>query len=206
METQGATRDHARSSEDNHRVNPAGLLLVLLGVAGYTVSVFLHWLGQGKQTGVVDSGPGERTVNGYDLNTVLPLLALLGIGLLIALIYAYGKAAHGQHRGLSLVTMAVGLATVGMAVCYLIDPPGVNGLANNLSTKIGPFVALASAAIWSIGAGLLANGTEGDHHDGHPDQHANVTSYQTASVPSAVDSRYANPMDQDRPNVRPTGI
>ncbi len=108
-------------------------------------------------------------MNGYDLTPVLPFVALLGVGLVIAVLYAYGKAAHGQHRGLSLVTMASGLAAAGLAVCYLIDPPGLGGVVNTITTKIGIFVALASAALWSIGAGLSANQTEGDHHEGYDD-------------------------------------
>ncbi len=169
MTSSGAVRDSQRHDRGTHRANPLGALLAVLGVAGFCVSIFLNWTGAGSRTGVVDAGPGEQTLNGYDLTPVLPFVALLGVGLVIAVLYAYGKAAHGQHRGLSLVTMATGLAAVGLAVCYLIDPPGLGGAANNVTTKIGIFVALASAAVWSIGAGLFADQTEGDHHEGYDD-------------------------------------
>jgi len=118
-------RDGQRHDRGTHRANPLGALLAVLGVAGFCVSIFLNWIGAGSRTGVVDAGPGEQTLNGYDLTPVLPFVALLGAG----------------------------LAAVGLAVCYLIDPPGLGGAANNVTTKIGIFVALASAAVWSIGAG-----------------------------------------------------
>lgn len=146
-------------ADADRRANPLGALLAIVGIAGFSVAVFLAWLGPANDTNVQG---GDRAVSGYNLNAVIPFAALLGIGLAIALLYAQGKATRRQHRGLTLVTMAVGLAAFGLSVAYLVNPPGAAGRLDTASTKIGVFVALASAALWSLGAGLFATQIEGD--------------------------------------------
>jgi len=163
MTTQGSYGDGTLHGQRRDRANPIGSLLAIIGIAAFSVAVFLDWLGPDDKR----AQGGARSISGYNLNTIIPFTALLGIGLAIALLYAQAKATRRQHRGLTLVTMAVGLAATGLAVAYLVKPPGVNGAADNATSKLGIFVALGGGALWALGAGLFATQAEGDdRYDG----------------------------------------
>ncbi|MCC2318492.1 hypothetical protein LJN54_11150 [Cellulomonas sp. zg-Y138] len=118
----------------------------------FNISPFLNW--------VNPDGADPRT--GYETDSLVPFIAYLGIGLLIALIYANKRARRGQHRGLTLVTMAVGIAAAIQCLAFAINPMGGLERGDDLSTDIGVWVGLIGAAIWAIGAGLLAKEDEGD--------------------------------------------
>jgi hypothetical protein len=90
------------------------------------------------------------------------LAANLGLGLLVALAYAAKRARRGQHRGLTLVTMAVGIAATLQSLAFAINPMGGLERGDDLSSDIGVWVGLIGAAIWAVGAAMLAKEIEGD--------------------------------------------
>jgi len=191
MTTTGATREGLPVGERHVRANPLGALLSLVGIAAFSVAVFLDWLG-------VEDGSAQgrgRAISGYDLNTIIPFTALLGVGLAVSLLYALAKATRRQHRGLTLVTMAVGLAATGLAVAYLVNPPGVAGAADNATTKSGVFVALAGGALWSLGAGLFAAQPQGDdrHDDAAYPLHSSVGTSRHEVYPADDATRSGTP-------------
>lgn len=73
-----------------------------------------------------------------------------------------GVARGRQHRGLSLTTMAVGIAAVLLSLGYVFDVPGAFERGSDLDTEIGAWIGLLGGIIWSVGAGLLAKEPEGD--------------------------------------------
>jgi hypothetical protein len=137
-----------------------GAHVATVGVVVFLIATFLDWV----STGGADSTSGS----GYETDTTIPLLAYLGIGLVIGLQYAAGRARGRQHRGLSLTTMAVGIAAVLLSLSYVFDAPGAFERGSDLNTEIGTWVGLIGGIIWSVGTGLLAKEPEGDDdwHDG----------------------------------------
>ena len=179
--TSGAYRQGTSPEHHVHKANPIGSILTMIGVAGFSVAVFLDWLG-------VEDGDAQnsgRSISGYDLTPLLPFIALFGIGLVVGLLYAQGRATRRQHRGLTLVTMAAGIAAAGMALAYLINPPGLAGSADNATTKLGIYVALISAALWALGSALFAKEAEGDDHHDLTTTHATQSdAYPNVGVPT----------------------
>ncbi|WP_369055555.1 hypothetical protein [Kineococcus terrestris] len=99
---------------------------------------------------------------GYETDSLVPFTAYLGLGLLLAMLYARGRARRGQHRGLTLVSMAVGLAATVQCVAFALNPMGGLERGDALNPAIGVFTGIVGAALWSIGSGLLAKEVEGD--------------------------------------------
>jgi len=139
------------------RARSTGLAVAAAGIVVFNVSPFLNWVGFNDEMDF-------RT--GYETDSLVPFIAYLGLGLLVAMAYARGRAHRGQHRGLSLVSMAVGIAATIQAVAFALNPMGGLERGDDLSAQIGVFVAIIGAAIWAIGSGLLAKEIEGDDHDG----------------------------------------
>lgn len=73
--------------------------------------------------------------------------AYLGIGLLVAMAYARSRARRGQHRGLTLVSMAVALAATLQAVAFSINPMGGLERGDDLTAQIGVYIAIIGAAL-----------------------------------------------------------
>ncbi|RBY85086.1 hypothetical protein DQ240_12685 [Blastococcus sp. TF02A-26] len=119
----------------------------------FLISVFLDWFS------VTDA---DESVSGYDADGANPLTAYIGVGLVIALFYAMSRARGGQHRGLTLVTMAVGIAATLLALSNLFDATGVASFDTEVEVEIGVWIALLGGIVWSVGAGLLAKEPEGD--------------------------------------------
>ena len=118
----------------SRRANPMGLYLTLAGIALFTIAVFLDWLA----TDIEDTERvGGASVSGYETDSLIPFVAYVGIGLAAALLYAMTRAHRRQHRGLTLTSMAVGIAATLLALSYLIDAPGVFEGARDLSPEIG---------------------------------------------------------------------
>ena len=143
-----------REVRRDHRANPLGAYVATAGVVVFLIATFLDW--------VSTNGDATATGSGYETDTVIPLLAFLGLGLAAALLYALNRARGRQHRGLSLVTMAVGVAATGISLGYVLDIPGAFERTADLSTEVGAFVGLVGAIIWTVGAFLLAKEPEGD--------------------------------------------
>ena len=149
-----AAHSNDRAVRRDHRANPMGAYVATAGVVVFLIATFLDW--------VSTNGETTTTGSGYETDTVIPLLAFLGLGLAAALNYALNRARGRQHRGLSLVTMAVGIAAVGISLGYVFDAPGAFERTADLSTEFGAFVGLIGAIVWTVGAFLLAKEPEGD--------------------------------------------
>ncbi len=136
--------------------------MAITGIVIFTIATFIDWVS-------TSDADASTSGSGYETDTVIPLLAFLGLGLAVALLYAASRARGRQHRGLSLVTMAVGIAAVGIALSYVFDAPGAFERGSDLDTEAGAWIGLIGGIVWSIGAGLLAKEPEGDDdwHDAH---------------------------------------
>jgi ABC-type Fe3+-siderophore transport system permease subunit len=158
--SRGRTVEHAR------RANTTGAHVATAGVVVFLIATFLTW--------VSTEGADSTSGSGYETDTVIPLIAFLGIGLVVAVQYAAARARGRQHRGLSLTTMAVGIAAVLLSLGYVIDVPGAFERGADLNTEIGAWIGLVGGIIWSVGAGLLAKEPEGDDDwtDHHTEAHS----------------------------------
>ena len=139
-----------------------GAYISMAGIALFTIAVFLDWL----SVDVNDAARGDSSsVSGYEADSLIPWVAYLGIGLAAALLYAMTRAYRRQHRGLSLTSMAVGIAATLLALSYLIDAPGISESGTDISPEIGVWLALLGGLLWAAGSGLFAKEIEGDDRD-----------------------------------------
>ena len=102
------------------------------GVVVFLVATFLDW---------VSTDNGSVTGSADETDTSIPLVAFLGLGLAAALLYALNRARGRQHRGLSLATMAAGIAAAGLALSYLLDAPGALERGGDYSAEVGTWIA-----------------------------------------------------------------
>ena len=150
-----STTAHSHQGELRHdrRANPMGAYVATGGVVVFLVATFLDW---------VSTEGGSVTGSGYETDTTIPLVAFLGVGLATALLYALNRARGRQHRGLSLTTMAAGIAAAGLALSYILDAPGALERGGDYSAEVGAWIGLVGAIVWAVGAFLLAKEPEGD--------------------------------------------
>ncbi len=146
----------ARATTIEKRASPTGAYVAIAGIAVFLVSTYLTW--------VSTTGEDATSATGYETDTVIAFTAFLGVGLAVGLLYAMQRARRRQHRGLTLTTMAVGIAAVLLSLGYVFDPPGAFERGGDLDTELGAWVGLVGAIVWSVGAGLFAKETEGDDH------------------------------------------
>jgi hypothetical protein len=144
-----------------------GAYVATAGVVVFLIATFLDWVTTDQ----------DVTGSGYETDTSIPLVAFLGVGLAAALIYALNRARGRQHRGLSLTTMAAGVAATLLAVSYILDAPGALERGGELSAQAGAWIGLLGGLVWTVGAFLLAKEPEGDD-DWAADEH--LTSGRTA--------------------------
>lgn len=165
MATPNRDRDRDRTRSHDRKATPTGLGVAALGIVIFNVSPFIDW---------VEADTGDSTVSrtGYETDSLVPFIAYLGLGLLVALLYAATRARRGQHRGLTLVTMAIGIAAALQCLAFLIEPMGGLERGDDLSVQSGVYVGLLGAVIWAVGAGLFAKEIEGDDRD-HTDHYTN---------------------------------
>ncbi|GAA4426139.1 hypothetical protein GCM10023169_24620 [Georgenia halophila] len=149
------------STRGTRRAKTTGLAVAAAGIIVFNVSPFMNWVNP-------DEGADPRT--GYETDSLVPFIAYLGLGLLIALVYAAKRARRGQHRGLTLVTMAVGIAATIQCLAFAINPMGGLERGDDLASDVGVWVGLIGAAIWAIGSAMLAKEIEGDD-DEHTDNY-----------------------------------
>jgi hypothetical protein len=128
-------------------------MVAAAGIVIFNIAPFFNWVNP-------EEGADPRT--GYETDSLVPFIAYLGLGLLVALVYAARLARRGQHRGLTLVTMAVGIAATLQCLAFGINPMGGLERGDNLSSDIGVWIGLIGALLWAVGAGLLAKEIEGD--------------------------------------------
>jgi uncharacterized membrane protein YidH (DUF202 family) len=139
-----------------------GAYVTVAGIALFTIAVFLDRL----STDIGEAAQVDgQSVSGYETDPLIPFVAYLGIGLAASLLYAMTRAHRRQHRGLTLTSMAVGIAGALLALSYLIDAPGISENGRDLSPEIGVWLALVGGLLWAAGSGLFANEIEGDHLD-----------------------------------------
>jgi len=146
---------HAPKGELRHdrRANPMGAYVATAGVVVFLIATFLDWVSTQDDT---------VTGSGYETDTAIPLVAYLGIGLAAALLYALNRARGRQHRGLSLTTMAAGIAATLLALSYILDAPGALERGGDYSAEFGSYIGLIGGIVWAVGAFLLAKEPEGD--------------------------------------------
>ncbi len=145
-----------RVEVDDRRAGKAGLAVAGLGIVIFNIAPFMNW---------VDPSGDADPRTGYATDSLVPFIAYLGLGLLLAMVYAASRARRGQHRGLTLVSMAVGLAATIQCIAFALQPMGGLERGDDLSAQIGVYVGIIGAALWALGSGLLAKEIEGD--DGH---------------------------------------
>lgn len=159
------TASDARTStvarHDTRRAATTGLAVAAVGIVVFNISPLLNWVNPGG-----DADP--RT--GYETDSLVPFIAYLGLGLLVAMVYARKLARRGQHRGLSLVSMAVGVAATIQCLAFALNPMGGLERGDGLGTDIGVWVGVIGAALWAIGSGMLAKEIEGDDHEARDGQ------------------------------------
>ncbi|WP_432544682.1 hypothetical protein [Kineococcus sp. SYSU DK002] len=158
-----ATAEPNNTTPRDTRVRTAGkggLGLAAVGIVVFNVSPLLNWVDVDETT--------SRT--GYETDSLVPFIAYLGLGLLISMAYAAKRARRGQHRGLTLVSMAVALAATIQCIAFALNPMGGLERGDDLGAALGVYVGILGAALWAIGSGLLAKEVEGDDHElGHVD-------------------------------------
>jgi hypothetical protein len=137
-----------------------GAYVATAGVVVFLIATFLDWV----------ASDDSVTGTGYETDTTIPLMAFLGLGLAAALLFALNRARGRQHRGLSLTTMAAGIAAAGLALSYLLDAPGALERGGEYTAEIGTWIGLVGAIVWAVGAFLLAKEPEGDD-DWHGGDH-----------------------------------
>jgi uncharacterized membrane protein YidH (DUF202 family) len=141
------------STLDARRARPTGLAVAAAGILVFNIAPFMNW---------VDPEGENNPRTGYEADSLVPFIAYLGVGLLVAMAYAGKRARRGQHRGLTLASMATGIAATLWSIAYALSPMGALERGDNLSAQIGIYVAILGAAVWAIGSGLLAKEIEGD--------------------------------------------
>ncbi|MBC7290845.1 MAG: hypothetical protein H5T83_05855 [Actinotalea sp.] len=130
-----------------------GLAVAAAGVAVFNISPFLNW---------VDPADSADPRTGYETDSLVPFIAYLGIGLIVAMGYAVKRARRGQHRGLTLVSMAVAVAAALQCLAFALNPMGGLERGDDLSAQIGVYVGLIGALIWTYGSYTFAQQIEGD--------------------------------------------
>ncbi|MEE6272342.1 hypothetical protein [Georgenia wangjunii] len=158
MADRRSTTDSNNTHHDSRRAKMTGLAVAAAGIVVFNVSPFFHWVNP-------EDSADPRT--GYETDSLIPFVAYLGLGLLVALVYASKRARRGQHRGLSLVSMAVGIAATIHCLAFLINPMGGLERGDDLASDIGVWVGLIGAAVWAVGSYLLAKEIEGDDEHDH---------------------------------------
>jgi drug/metabolite transporter (DMT)-like permease len=144
----------AATNRDTHRrAATTGLAVAGAGIIVFNIAPFLNW---------VDPSGDANPRTGYETDSLVPFIAYLGLGLLAAMAYAMKRAYRGQHRGLTLVSLAVGIAATLQCLAFAFNPMGGLERGDELQTQIGVYVGLLGAIIWAVGSFLLAKEIEGD--------------------------------------------
>ena len=159
------------------RARTTGLAVAGIGVLVVNIAPFLNWVSLEGET-------GSRT--GYETDSLIPFIAYLGLGLLAALAYAFKRARRGQHRGLTLTSLAVAIAATIHTIAFALNPMGGLERGDAIAADLGVFVGLLGAAVWAIGSAMLAKEIEGDD-DERTDSYTRDAARAEARVDQAAD-------------------
>ena len=143
----------ATTTTSTRTAKTTGLAVAAAGVVVFNIAPFLNWVNPAESA-------DPRT--GYETDSLVPFIAYLGIGLLAAMVYAVKRARRGQHRGLTLVSMAVAVAAALQCLAFAINPMGGLERGDDLSPQIGVFVGIIGALVWAYGSFMFAKEIEGD--------------------------------------------
>ena len=140
----------------SRRARSTGLAVAAAGILIFNVSPFLNWVDPRG-----DANPPHRLRDrlAYPLHRLSGPRPVGGDGV------RDEQRPTGQHRGLTLVSMAVGIAATLQCLAFAINPMGALERGDDLATQIGVYLGLLGAVIWAIGSGLLAKEIEGDDDD-----------------------------------------
>lgn len=195
------TTSNVRSgtNADRHRANPMGAYIATAGALILLISVFLGWVGLGQ------GDSQEDVISGYEADGVIPFMGLLGLGFALALLYATKRADRRQHRGLSLASFAVGLASLLWILLFIIDPISTFQYNENVTTAFGAYIGLLGALIWTVGSFLLAKEPEGDvEDDTHRTTETHARPVETTRHAEVTETRPADVTDRDVVDRHPT--
>ena len=167
--------------DDDRRASPVGAYIAALGGLIVFASIWFNW----TTFGPADSE--ARPYAGYESDGVIPLMGYLGVGFALALLYATKRADRRQHRGLSLSSMAVGLAALLWCFSFANDPIASTQYNENVSTEIGIYIGMLGALLWTVGSFLLAKEPEGDHEQVRVAQARTVTEHHPATTTARVE-------------------
>jgi len=146
----GATTQRTRTAATT------GLAIAAAGVVVFNIAPFLNW---------VNPADSADPRTGYETDSLVPFIAYLGFGLVVAMAFAAKRARRAQHRGLTLVSMAVAVAAALQCLAFSINPMGGLERGDDLSPQIGVFVGLIGALVWAYGSFRFAQEIEGDDAD-----------------------------------------
>jgi hypothetical protein len=163
MSNYGETSSHEHL-RDVHRADPRGAYVAAVGVVVFVIATFLQWI-----------ETDDKGFSGYEADSLIAFTAYLGVGFAAALLYAAKRATRRQHRGLSLTSMATGIAAIGLALSYLLEVPGGAERAASFDTSVGVYIALLGAIVWAVGSFLLAQEPEGDIEHSDDGDHRRTT-------------------------------
>ena len=135
-------RTHARGRGERLTTLPLAssteLLSIHEGSVLFLIATFLSWI----------TNQDDESFSGYEADSVIAFTAYLGVGLAVALLIAAQRSERRvQHRGLSLASMATGIAAFGLAVSYLVDTPGAAERGSEWDSELGIYIALVGALI-----------------------------------------------------------
>ena len=201
-----STNVRSGTNADTHRANPLGAYIATLGALILLVSVWLHWVGLGPQDQETNAS------SGYEADSLIPFMGLLGLGFALSLLYATVRADRRQHRGLSLASFAVALASLLWILFFIIDPIETVKYAGyaaeeepNVTTEWGAYLGLVGALIWTLGSFLLAKEPEGDvEHDTVVRRETSARPVQTTRHTEVTEARPANVVDREVVDRHPT--
>jgi hypothetical protein len=168
---------HTAPDHGVRRARTTGLAIAGIGVLILNIAPFLNWVS-------LEGEMGSRT--GYETDSLIPFIAYLGIGFVAALVYASKRARRGQHRGLTLASLAVAIAATIHTIAFAMNPMGGLERGDAIAADLGVFVGLLGAAVWAVGSALLAKEIEGDD-DERTDSYTRDAGRAEARVDQAAD-------------------
>ena len=133
----GSASTPASNNQDTRRATTTGLAVAAAGIVVFNISPLLNWVNPAD-----DADP--RT--GYETDSLVPFIAYLGVGLLVALLYAGKRARRGQHRW----PVARQGGTVAGEAMELVDEEDIFALAVIFGHRVG---AAEIDATWHLAIG-----------------------------------------------------